>query len=314
MLALTIEELRYFVEAGKCGSFSAAAEKLHISPQGLSQGIRHLEQDMNVLLFQRTTSGVSLSEIGLQVFDHASNILGSLDQIKTCVNGHRGKRTERLCCAVKSSRLGNTLKTHLDQFQKESGIVIEVVDFGNVKQRGKLLMSNKVDLLFEFKEILPKNDYYSEQLIFRSYMWPIFNVENSLTSKETLRWEDLRGITIIAESDKHIYIPYLKNKFQKYGLKPEFEFCFDAHYCLEVLSKSPEKVYFTTDSAYRQYLDTHKNLRCCSNEDPLYLEYTAFIKKELADDAVYHELTLYLRDVMKDYSALRGVKDKPQSM
>ena len=43
---MEINQIRYYIEVCSCGSISRAAEKLHMSQQGLSMAIRRLETEL----------------------------------------------------------------------------------------------------------------------------------------------------------------------------------------------------------------------------------------------------------------------------
>ena len=70
--------LRYFVGIADSGSFSRAAERLHVAQPGLSLQMRKLEADLGVSLFRRSTKGVVLTEEGERLLGHARTILGQL--------------------------------------------------------------------------------------------------------------------------------------------------------------------------------------------------------------------------------------------
>jgi DNA-binding transcriptional LysR family regulator len=56
--------LRYFLAVAEELSFSAAARRLHVSQQALSRAIKHLERELGVSLFHRTTHDVALTATG----------------------------------------------------------------------------------------------------------------------------------------------------------------------------------------------------------------------------------------------------------
>lgn len=307
MLFLTIEELRYLVEAGECGSFSSAAEKLYISPQGLSQGIRHLEQDLNVKIFHRTNAGVTLTDIGLQIYERAVNILDNLERIDECISSNRKEHIKKLSCAVKASRIGNQVKKHLKEFQEEYGILVDVLNFHDLKQRGKIISSNKTDLIFEFDELMiNKDNRRDKQVVFKLCMEPIVNMVNSIAYKESLCWNDLKNITFVAESDKHLYIPLLKKQIRELGIEEKIEYCFNVPYCLEEVSKNPTKVFFTTEHIFSQSLKGKTNLKCCTIKDPLCLEYSVYTKGGLSKDPICGKLVSFMQNKLKNYSTFKS--------
>lgn len=61
---MSLRLIETFVEAARLGSFSAAGRVLGLSPGSVSQNIRHLEDQLGVLLFERTTRQVRLTAEG----------------------------------------------------------------------------------------------------------------------------------------------------------------------------------------------------------------------------------------------------------
>ena len=64
MLKPSLAELRAFVTVGELQSFAAAAKALHLSQPALSRRISHLEDQLGVRLFDRTTRSVALTALG----------------------------------------------------------------------------------------------------------------------------------------------------------------------------------------------------------------------------------------------------------
>ena len=48
---MEINQMKYFLEVCNCGSMAKAAEKLHITQQGISIGLRRLESELGCNLF-----------------------------------------------------------------------------------------------------------------------------------------------------------------------------------------------------------------------------------------------------------------------
>src|SRR3954447_15828160 len=61
---MTLQQLTYFLAAAEHGSFSAAAESLHMAQPSLSDQIRRLEAELGVPLFARTGRPLELTEAG----------------------------------------------------------------------------------------------------------------------------------------------------------------------------------------------------------------------------------------------------------
>ena len=56
---MRMEQLRYLVESAEAKSMSRAAERLFVSPQAVSKGIRQLEDELDVTLLVRTSTGLN---------------------------------------------------------------------------------------------------------------------------------------------------------------------------------------------------------------------------------------------------------------
>lgn len=80
---MELRHLRSFVTIARVGSFSRAAEQMHIAQPALSQQIRQLEDELGVSLFDRHARGVRLSRAGDKLLVHAMDILGRVNSART---------------------------------------------------------------------------------------------------------------------------------------------------------------------------------------------------------------------------------------
>jgi DNA-binding transcriptional LysR family regulator len=70
-----LRQLEYFVAAAERLNFSAAATDLHVAQQALSRGIRRLEAQLGVVLFDRSPHHVRLTAEGSALLDDARTLL-----------------------------------------------------------------------------------------------------------------------------------------------------------------------------------------------------------------------------------------------
>lgn len=89
---MDLRHLRYFVAVAEELSFTRAAERLHIAQPPLSQQIRQLEEQLGVALLLRTRRHVELTHSGKVYFDHARQILRSVEN--AAVQAQRAQRGE----------------------------------------------------------------------------------------------------------------------------------------------------------------------------------------------------------------------------
>ena len=77
---MDLRQLRYFAQIVECGSLSKASRQLFIAQPALSQQLSKLEDEVGKPLFNRSSKGVTPTENGLALYNHARFMLRQLDQ------------------------------------------------------------------------------------------------------------------------------------------------------------------------------------------------------------------------------------------
>lgn len=76
---MEIRQLTYFTEVAREKSFTIAAKTLHISQPALSKMIKNLEEELGVLLFDRSEKFPQLTDAGEELFEHAQKLLADFE-------------------------------------------------------------------------------------------------------------------------------------------------------------------------------------------------------------------------------------------
>ena len=79
--------MEVFVAVAEAGSFTAAAESLHLTPSGVSKLIGRLEDRLGTRLLHRTTRRVSLTAEGRAYLDQVRGILTEIDAVEASIGG-----------------------------------------------------------------------------------------------------------------------------------------------------------------------------------------------------------------------------------
>ena len=78
---MTIQQCRYVLEIARCGSFSEAAKQLFVAQSSLSVGVKSLETELNIQIFDRSGTGVYLTDEGAEFIKYARQICRNSDLI-----------------------------------------------------------------------------------------------------------------------------------------------------------------------------------------------------------------------------------------
>ena len=93
---MELSQLRAFVAIAKIGQLTRAAEKLHLSQPALSGQIKALEETLGISLFERSSSGMTLTPGGRTLLAEAERILAAIQQLKQAALHLQGRPTGRL--------------------------------------------------------------------------------------------------------------------------------------------------------------------------------------------------------------------------
>lgn len=72
---MTLQQLRYVIAVAETGTITEAANRLYISQPSLTNAIHELEKEMNVVIFNRTNKGITLSKEGEDFLGYARQVL-----------------------------------------------------------------------------------------------------------------------------------------------------------------------------------------------------------------------------------------------
>jgi DNA-binding transcriptional LysR family regulator len=100
---MEIRHLQHFVALAEEGSFTRAAQRVHIVQSGLSASIKELEQELGSRLVERTTRKVALTDTGRLFLQHARATLTALDSGITAVRSQDGVVRGRLHLGILQS-------------------------------------------------------------------------------------------------------------------------------------------------------------------------------------------------------------------
>lgn len=87
---MELRQLEYFVAVAEEGSFTRAAERVHVAQPGVSAQIRRLERELGHDLLDRSGRAVTLTAVGAAVLPLARAALGSVEAVRRTVEEMAG--------------------------------------------------------------------------------------------------------------------------------------------------------------------------------------------------------------------------------
>lgn len=87
---MTIVQLEYIVAVDTYRSFGMAAEKCFITQPTMSMQVQKLEEDLGVILFDRSKQPVMPTEIGIEILEQARMVLKESYKIKELISNRKG--------------------------------------------------------------------------------------------------------------------------------------------------------------------------------------------------------------------------------
>ncbi len=150
---MNFTSLYYFTVVVEEENITKAAEKLHISQQGLSKTIIRLEQELNTPLFLRKPA-FSLTYAGMRLYESAKHILYTKDRVMTELSDLYSQKKEVIRIGISQARSEMLLPMILPTFMKlHPGIQLSFVQ-GAQKYIEDSLHYDDIDLLFSFSPVM----------------------------------------------------------------------------------------------------------------------------------------------------------------
>ncbi len=87
---MTITQLQYVLAVAEYKNFTLAAEKCFVTQPTLSMQIQKVEEELNILLFDRSKKPIQLTEIGQKIVAQAKKIVNEADRIQDIVEQQKG--------------------------------------------------------------------------------------------------------------------------------------------------------------------------------------------------------------------------------
>jgi len=190
----TITQFEIFVKVIDEGSFTKAAQKLHMSQPAVSHAIATLESELGVtLLVRERGKDLIVTDVGKRILFQTRNIVNSLEKIEEEVALEKGLVTGTIRIATFPSVTSHFLPKIIKTFQQELPTISLSFKEGSQKEIKEWLISREIDIGFV---ILPCRELDTIPLVKDQYVVMLPD-GHLLLQKELVRLEDLDNEPLI---------------------------------------------------------------------------------------------------------------------
>ena len=140
---MEIRQLEYFRKIAQTGSINEAARQLNMSQPPLSYQLKLLEEELDVVLFERRRQGVTMTEAGKLLYQRSEELLQFADSTKLEVSKIGKRQVLRL--GMTSTTVGPILPIISAFVQKHPEVTFEVHD-GSTYSLADLLRNGIIDV------------------------------------------------------------------------------------------------------------------------------------------------------------------------
>ncbi|NUP47524.1 MAG: LysR family transcriptional regulator [Catenulispora sp.] len=147
MIDIDLRHLRSFLAVGAASSISQAATRLHMTQQGVSQHLQHLERALGVTLLVRTPRGVALTAAGERLAAGAAPLVAGLDDLALAVRATGGGeprgRIRLVSAAFTITQLSIEIAKSLEA--AHPGVEVEVATAQRPIEAMRMLLEGRAD-------------------------------------------------------------------------------------------------------------------------------------------------------------------------
>lgn len=198
---MTLRQLHYFLRILELKSFSKAAANLHIAQPALGLQIRKLEEELGVPLLNRHSRGVTPTEAGLILREHAQTVLRQVERAKLALvdfaGPPRGKVAVGVTPTVNMMLAASLVSRCRDEFPKVGLSLVE----GMSETLMEWVENDRLDMAFSYNADAARG-LVCEPLLAEDLLL-IGAAKDERRLKKTVAFGDVAKLPLILPTNRH---------------------------------------------------------------------------------------------------------------
>lgn len=191
---MEIRQLRYFLDIAQTEHLTQSAQNLFVTQSTLSHGLRQLEQELNVTLFDRLGRGLKLSQAGAEFRVYATRALKEIEAGRMALADLSGLQSGKLTVGAFPTFLNTVVPATVAAFsQAHPGVMVEVRDLraGAIEA---LLLRGELDLGIAFHPT--EHEEIETEPLFDERMLLVVGASHPLAGRRSLAMKALADLSL----------------------------------------------------------------------------------------------------------------------
>jgi LysR family hydrogen peroxide-inducible transcriptional activator len=200
---ITLTQLEYIVAVDTYRHFGKAAEHCFITQPTLSMQIKKLEEDLEIIIFDRSKQPLIPTDVGQRIIEQARVVLKQSDEINNIVKDHKNQVSGLLRVGIIPTLAPYLLPVFIGKYKKKyPNIFIKVVE-QTTENIVELLNKDLIDVGILVTPL--KEDKINEKPIFYEEMLIYANESHKLHKQKEITLHDIATPEIWLLSDGHCF-------------------------------------------------------------------------------------------------------------
>lgn len=208
---MNILHLKYAIMVSETGSISKAAERLYVAQPNVSRGIKELETDLNIIIFERNSKGIFPTPEGERLIMYGKRLLQEFDDLEKSFKEQYNKNLFSIS-VPRASYIANAFVNFSNKLKSLNNVEIYYKEtnayraINNILNEYYKLAIVRYPAIYDkyFKDMLDKKELRYELVNEFNYVL-ICNKNSILATKDNITIEDLKSLIEITNPD--LYVP-----------------------------------------------------------------------------------------------------------